>query len=426
MVRVQCPYCHRRYRTELEAFGRTAVCTKCSESFRIGESRPPFEWKPTGLAEDSWIGVEPPEEQPERKHCIQCDRPLEPGVAHCPECGANQVTGLVQRPKPAPVDDRIPLSSRLPLRPLLIAAGLAILGWGAYLALRSFSRSAEEISEAIADQGLVAQAARFLREHPDADSLPHNLIGRVTDASLGRYLERMSANDPAVRRAAALMIAAGQVADVGPIVALAEVRETATAGLQVLDAIGGRALVALSCREDPKIRLAAARALCLLNGLPLDDKTLRELSEATTPAAKIRALNGLCGTWPQGTGAFHVVIGETRSAFTVTVEQIGRTFGLRVGTTEFRSTLVAGAARFVIPVDRWCSATGNASDADLARESLAGTIMLAPVVGGMWEGTVRVTARRTLSGPPSGFLPVGPLDRGRLVEVPVRLVRGTS
>ena len=56
MIRVQCPYCQRRYRTMTEAMGKTAVCTGCNESFRIGEQRVPFQWKDTDLSEDSWIG----------------------------------------------------------------------------------------------------------------------------------------------------------------------------------------------------------------------------------------------------------------------------------------------------------------------------------------------------------------------------------
>jgi len=74
---------------------------------KIGESRPPFEWKSTELAEDSWVGVEAPAEKVERKHCIMCDAPLRPGEIRCPECGANQVTGLVQRRKPK-TEDRDP------------------------------------------------------------------------------------------------------------------------------------------------------------------------------------------------------------------------------------------------------------------------------------------------------------------------------
>ena len=63
MIRVQCPHCERRYRTVTEVMGKPAVCSKCKQTFRIGESRPPFQWKPTDLAEASWIGVQPPEER---------------------------------------------------------------------------------------------------------------------------------------------------------------------------------------------------------------------------------------------------------------------------------------------------------------------------------------------------------------------------
>ena len=57
MIRVACPHCQRTFRTTTEAMGVTAVCSGCHQSFRIGEARPPFTWKPTSLAEDSWIGA---------------------------------------------------------------------------------------------------------------------------------------------------------------------------------------------------------------------------------------------------------------------------------------------------------------------------------------------------------------------------------
>lgn len=63
MIRVLCPYCQRRYRTERSAFGVMAVCSACHRAFPIGQKLAPFEWQPTDLAEDSWIGVKPPEEK---------------------------------------------------------------------------------------------------------------------------------------------------------------------------------------------------------------------------------------------------------------------------------------------------------------------------------------------------------------------------
>ena len=97
VIRVLCPHCKRRYRTITEVMGREAVCHNCHVTFIIGQERPPFQWKQTDLAEDSWIGYVPPEKPEEIKHCIMCDAPLPSGSVRCPACGANQVTGIVHR-----------------------------------------------------------------------------------------------------------------------------------------------------------------------------------------------------------------------------------------------------------------------------------------------------------------------------------------
>src|SRR5688572_22366192 len=147
VLRVQCPHCQRRYRTILEACGRTAVCTKCSKTFKIGESRPAFEWKSKDLAEDSWIGVPPPEEKKELRHCIMCDAPLPPNVVRCPECGANQVTGVVHRAKVEPPKQRVTIGSIIPLRMIVLLSLLACIGLAGYYAILAITRSAIEAGD---------------------------------------------------------------------------------------------------------------------------------------------------------------------------------------------------------------------------------------------------------------------------------------
>jgi len=423
LIRVQCPYCHRRYRTELEAFGRTAVCTKCFQTFEIGVSRPKFEWKPTDLAEDSWIGVEPPEEKPERKHCIQCDAPLEPGAVRCLACGANQVTGLAEHTPAQPATERTAWLSAIPVRAILIGLAVAAVLTGAYRLFRSMAESAARVGDDVADQTLIIQATRHLREGEDAEAFARAFGARVTDTNLPRFLRLLTSGEAAARPTIIRLIGCGRITDVGPVVSLAAAQETAEVGRQALEAIGVRRLVALASQEGPAPpRESAARALCLLFDLKADDETLRRIAEPADASRLAETLNALCGPWPQGTGRFRVVIDRTASPFVVTVEQVGRGFFLRVGRREFSSSL-RGERRFEIPIDSWCSATGTAVDPAGVRELMTGSVALGPVVGGEWEGTVRVTPKLSVAGPLPGFLPLALLERGRTVTVPIRLER---
>jgi len=423
LIRVQCPYCQRRYRTELEAFGRTAVCTKCFQTFEIGVSRPRFEWKPTDLAEDSWIGVEPPEEKPERKHCIQCDAPLEPGAVRCFACGANQVTGLAEHAPVRRAGERAAWLSAIPVRTILIGLAVAAVLTGAYRLFRSMAESAARVGDDVADQALIIQAARHLREGEDAEAFARAFGGRVTDTNLPRFLRLLTSGEAAARPTIIRLIGCGRITDVGPVVALAAAQETAELGREALEAIGVRRLVALASQDGAASpRESAARALCMLFDLKANDETLRRIAEPADVSRKAEVLNVLCGPWPQGTGRFRVMIDQTASPFFVTVEQVGRGFFLLVGGREFSSSL-RGERRFEIPIDSWCSATGTAVDAAGVRELMTGSVTLGPVIGGGWEGTVRVTPKRSVGGPLPGFLPWTFLERGRTVTATIRLER---
>jgi len=219
VIRVQCPHCERRYRTVTEAMGKPAVCSKCKQTFRIGESRPPFQWKQTDLAEDSWIGVQPPEEREELRHCFMCDAPMQPGDVRCPDCGANQITGVVHRSRfDAATQAKPSFWTRIPIRWIITACVVAALGAVAYWVVSSMSKSAAEIGSELADQRLVQRAAKYLRENVDTYDFPAAFGGRINDENLPRFLKMLSAGDPDIRQAVILLIGHGRIRDLGPIV----------------------------------------------------------------------------------------------------------------------------------------------------------------------------------------------------------------
>jgi len=423
VVRVQCPYCHRRYRTELEAFGRTAVCTKCSETFKIGESRPPFEWKPTSLAEDSWIGVPPPEEKREIKHCILCDAPMEPHAAICPECRANQITGTIERVRPRVAARGEPAWwSVLPVRRIAIVLLVAAVLAGLFWAVRAMTRSAIKAGEDIAEQARALEAVRYFQDTGDPGVFARQYAGTVTDDNLPRYTGMLTSPNPAVREAAVLLIGCGRITRLDPLLSLSDKPETIRAAHEALNAIGSRRLVELSVHADAQVRQQAARALCLISDLPMNEVNLKALAEAGSAGGKIQVLNRLCGAWPDATGMFVVTINGVSSPFTVRVDQIGRTFYLVTHTAEFR-TSADRQRRFEIPIEQWCSATGAAVSAAAVRKMLAGSVTLISQYGVTWEGIVQVKTRQPVIGPLPGFLPFDAPEPGRVAQVPVRLDR---
>lgn len=102
------------------------------------------------------------------------------------------------------------------------------------------------------------------------------------------------------------------------------------------------------------------------------------------------------------------------------VDQIGRTFYLRIGSGTVTSDFAAERT-FVIPIEQWCAATGVAVDARQVREWIAGTLTLTSPFGAGWQGEARITARKDLSSPPPGFLPVAGLRRDQAATLSVVL-----
>lgn len=422
MVRVQCPHCQRRYRTEIEAFGRTAVCTRCSRTFKIGESRPPFQWKHTDLAEDSWIGVPEPEEKREMKHCLICDAPLRPEMIRCPECGANQVTGVVHKQR------RIEPASAsrwesFPLRPVLILLAIALIGGGVFWGIRLLSHKTAEMGEELADSTLAASVAGQLRGGAEPGDLAAKFAGRVTDANLRRFMSGLAAENPEARQAAVLLIGAGRVTHLEPLVAAARGADGRLRGSarEALAAMGPRRVVQLSCHEDEAVRRSAADALSVLFDLSRQDPRAARLDQPMRVEEKITLLNQLCRPWPLLEGPFVARIAEQVSPMTLVVEQVGKGFYLRIGLVEFTSSLEA--RRFEIPIHRWCSATGTAVDERSVRELLAGRVLLEAPTGAEWTGWIELTPRRRISGPLPGFLPLPGAQAGQTIRTEIRLVR---
>lgn len=415
MIRVACPHCGRTYRTMTEGMGKTAVCTKCRQSFRIGQARPKFTWRQTDLGEDSWIGVVPPEEKQELKHCIICDAPLAEGSVRCPACGANQVTGVVHRRRTQASPGKVPIWSMIPVRLILVVVALVLVGAGVYRAVRAISESAATTSEQLVHQTILKRAVAHLRQGGDEHSFPREFSGEVTDDNLPSFVKMLSAGEADTRRAAALLIACGNVTQLRPILDRARDDANGSGVDQALEAIGSRRLVELSGHEDRQVRQAAAEALCRLSRLEPDEETISRLADATPVADKIRRLNTLCRPWPQAVGTFVVVIAEAKSPFTVTIEQIGRTFYMQVRSTEFRS-FPTERRTFHIPIEQWCAATGSAVDVGAVRRLMSGSITLASPLGASWRGTVTLTMRGEVPALLPGFLPFEPPRRGDTIQ----------
>ncbi len=423
MILVQCPHCERRYRTKTEVMGRPAVCTRCRKPFKIGDARPPFNWNEARTSLDSWIGVEPPEEVEGLKHCIMCDAPMQPGDFRCPECGVNQLTGLVQKSRYSPAEPGRPsLWAHIPLNWILGVALVIVVGFAIYWFFGMVSRSASNVVDNLTDQALAAPAIRFLREGGDDFDFLRQFSGQVNDGNLARVLPLLKATDPTIARAAVLLIGYGRVTDVQPLVELAESEGTASQAMRVLRTIGPRRLAELSVDASPAIRRSAALALCLVVELDRDSETLRTLSEPASLSDRIRFLNERSRPRPQAVGRFAVAVARRRAPLAAEVEQVGNVFYMRLGATEFR-TSVTRHRTFEIPIEHWCAATGPGVDATAVRPLLAGTVVLQSPLGVGWQGAINLTAKQPIPDRLPGFLPIPPPDPGRMIELEVALER---
>lgn len=425
MIRVLCPHCKRRYRTVTEVMGREAICHNCHITFVIGQERPPFQWKQTDLAEDSWIGYVPPEKREELKHCIMCEAPMEPNAIRCPACGANQITGVVHRGRRTAADEsdgRPNILQWIPWRYCLIVAGVALIAYTVYWAITAVHRSAATVGDDLGDQALVNKAARFLRETGDEIDFAREFAGQVTDDNLPRLMPRVSARDPIIRRAAIQLVGNGKLTNIEPIVAAAEAGDAASPAREVLQVIGSRQLVELSCSPDESVRQSAAAALIILFNLPGDEAVRQQLAAAGSVVEKTDVLNRLCRHWPEAVGIFSATANGQDSPAAILVEQIGRTFYMRIGDTEFRS-IPNAERRFEIPIEHWCAATGQAVDVAGLRRLIGGMVTLESPSGAGWFGMIRLTVKQPLAANLPGFIPFPPPDRGQTSEVPIQLRR---
>lgn len=422
MIRVACPHCQRRYRTRTEGMGKTAVCTGCHQTFRIGQVRLPFEWKQTDLGEDSWIGVEAPKEKKELRNCIICQAPLDDEAITCPECGANQVTGIVRRPPRRPVEVKPSVLSALPWKLIAGIAALAMLSIGGYRLFKTATSSALDSGEKAAHMATARLAAEHLRKGGDESSLAAEFAGRVDDGNLPIFLDMLSAGRQDIRQAAVLLIGCGNVTNLRPILDMAGSAAGREQGTAVLEAVNPRRLAILSNHEEANVRMAAAEGLCILSGLKPESEVLNQLAEKASWEEKVSRLNRFCRPYPAATGRFSVTINDTAAPFVVSIEQIGTWFFMKLDKAEFH-TEPRQTRTFEIPIDRWCVATGMALDAAAIRRMLTGSVRLVSPIGASWRGTVTVSARIRLDPPLPGFLPVDPPAAGQTTEAEITLTR---
>lgn len=423
MILVQCPHCERRYRTKTEVMGRPAVCSRCRKPFKIGDARPPFNWNEARTSLDSWIGVEPPEEKEELKHCIMCDAPLPPGDFRCPECGVNQLTGLVQKGRYTPSEVGKPsLWAHIPLNWVLGAAVALVVCLGIYWFFGMITGVASKAAGDLANQALVAPAIRFSRDGGDDIDFLQQFGGQINDSNLDRVLPLLNSPDAVIARAAMLLIGYGLITDVQPLVEMAETEGTSSLAMRVLRTIGPRRLAELSVDSSPAIRRSAALALCMVVELERDSETLRILAEPVPLPDRIRLLNERCRPRPNAVGRFAVVVARRRAPLIAEIEQVGNVFYMRLGNAEFR-TSVTRQRTFEIPIEHWCAATGSGVDATAVRPLLAGTVVLQSPLGVGWQGSINLTAKQQIADRLPGFLPIPPPEPGRTMEIEVALER---
>lgn len=421
MIRVLCPHCRRRYRTVTEVMGRTVICHNCRMGFTIGELRPPFDWEPRDLAEDSWIGVEPPAERRELHHCIMCEAPLEENVIVCPSCGMNQFTGIQTRKRHNGNSEVKPsLWQRITMPYVLFALCLVVIAVGSYWLIVLLHRSAANAAQEQAIQRLVLQARDYLADVDDPYGLAERFGGRVDDQNLPLFVKRLAARDPAVQHAAAQLIGCGDVTDLAPLLTQAISPEMVPPVRDTLEAIGPRRLLELSVDTNEDVREAAAVALCLLFDFERLPETLAHLSEYTTFEHKHEVLNAMVRAWPEATGTFRVVTDEQHDLTKASVEQYGPIFYMSIEGSEFRTSLDDNRT-FVIPIARWCAATGAAVDPDQICEWVSGHVTLSSPLGVGWQGVLTMTARK--SGLPElpCAAPSPPDTAGQSTEVPLYL-----
>lgn len=424
MIRVACPHCGRTFRTMTEGMGKTAVCSGCGDSFRIGEARPKFEWKDRVLAEESWVGVEAPKEKQEVRHCIMCQAVLDDDAVRCPACGANQVTGLVQRAPVKVAEPKRSLRDLLPWNWIIGAAVVAIvvvvMVWG----VQMIFRSAEETGQEIVNQRIILEAGRFLDSIGDPGEFERKYNGQVTDENLPRYMLALQAADPVIRHGGARLIGVGQVSKLGPVVELAGQpnAQGADAALEALRAIGPPRLVELSNHADEQVRVPAAKALAMISGLGDNPAAAKRLAEPATTAEKVKTLNALTRPYPAAVGSLAIVIEGRQHSSPAQVAQYGRVFVLRIGRYEFWSDPQQERS-FTIPIEQWCAATSSWLTPREAKTYVSGTVKLASPFGAGWEGTAEVAARKPLEDGPPGFLPTGKLNVGQKATLEVKLAK---
>jgi hypothetical protein len=411
-----------------EGMGKEVVCKHCNQPFKVGEKRPPQSWKIPDLGLDTWIGIEPPDEEAEEErvvHCIMCDAPLKPGTTICTDCGANQITGVVQRHRyREPEPQRKSIGSILPTRWIAVLMLMAAIGAGGIWVIIKIAHSINTATTEVTDVQLVNSVRERLAAGDDLIAIQERFGGWITDENLPRFVRKLLADKESVARATQMLVGCGLFKDLQPILALAEedVRQRPRVAA-VLNVIGERRLIQLSCDDDEAIRKAAVDALrYFLPDHISDNEVFARLMEPTRVADKQDFYNRLGRPWPEATGTFVAEVQGVQSDFQIHIQQFGQTFYCSIGTREFRSNH-GGGRNITISIDRWCEATGQVVDPEAVRDLLGGTVRLSSPVGAGWKGTIELVLRQPTERELPGFLPFEVQKVGESMAVPVRLIR---
>src|SRR5690606_24132267 len=127
-------------------------------------------------------------------------------------------TGVVHRSKPKTETRDWSISNVIPLRSLLALAVVGGIAAIAYMIILSITSSAVKVGDELADQATAARAAKILREGGWPEQVRAQFPGAVKPENLPRFTRMLSAGDANIRRAAAILISAGNATDLTPVV----------------------------------------------------------------------------------------------------------------------------------------------------------------------------------------------------------------
>ena len=109
---------------------------------------------------------------------------MEPGMVVCSACGANQVTGVVHRPRPKTQEVKPHFWSGLPVRSIMLVVVVVAVVFGVYRVINSVGKSAAATAERLVYERMVAAAAKYLRDGGDVSAFGDKFGAQVTGDNL--------------------------------------------------------------------------------------------------------------------------------------------------------------------------------------------------------------------------------------------------